>query len=281
MYVLLFLLPKNFISCLMGHLVSIRFPRFFAIAINRSFARLFSINLDEAVKPIEEYPSLQEFFIRRLKENVRPISAKENALVSPCDGMMGVSGVIDDGILLQAKGKYYSIRNLLVDEELAACFINGFYATLYLSPRDYHRFHMPIDGKIIKTIYIPGTLWPVNHWGVHTVKELFCQNERVISIVEHEKTGRLLAHIAVGATMVGKMHLNYCDIKKPCFRRQKPRVILHAPVEIKKGCELGQFMFGSTIIVLCEQGLIDGFVKEAPTYVKMGETLGIFAKDQK
>lgn len=271
-YIFLFLLPKNLLSHVVGYLVGLRLPTSLALKVNNLFAQAFSIDLSEAEKPIEAYPSLQEFFIRRLKANARPIVNKE-AIISPCDGFLSIAGNIDDGTLIQAKGKYYHLAELVGDYQLAARFLGGHYATIYLSPRDYHRFHAPVSGLVEKTIYIPGSLWPVNNWAVANVERLFCQNERVISLITEHKSKRLLAHIAVGATMVGKIDINYVD----CYQVRRGG-IEHPAVSLDAGQELGKFMFGSTIILLFEPGLMHDFVIKAPAKVKMGEILGTFNK---
>lgn len=273
-YCYLYLLPKNGLSSLLGKLVGMPLPRGLAKFINRRFAKAFKVNLEEAERHIDEYDNLQEFFIRRLKPGLRPISMDENILVSPCDGFMSVGNSIVDGQLMQVKGKTYALADLLKDQKLAQIFSGGYYATIYLSPRDYHRFHIPLDGDIVRTVYIPGALWPVNQWGVTNIDGLFCQNERVITVISAAKTKRLMAHIAVGATVVGKIDLEYCKITKGNHQKHHPEEILHEPIAVKKGVPLGKFMFGSTIIMLMEPGLMGGFTKQAPSHVKMGETLG-------
>lgn len=270
-YLLLILLPKNLLSRFIGRLVSIRWPRPLARVIVRGFAHIFSIDVSEAEKQIDEYGSVQEFFIRRLKPGARKLPDGANLLLSPCDGVMSETGFIKHGQLIQAKGKTYQLRDLVGSQEIANCFEGGYFATIYLSPRDYHRFHMPCDGVIKQTIYIPGALWPVNAWAVRNINNLFCINERIISMLktEHDK---LLAHIAVGATNVGKIKLEYCSIESNLDG--KASMIKHDnQIKMNKGQELGRFMFGSTVIILCEQGLIDTFLKPAPAKVKMGEVL--------
>jgi phosphatidylserine decarboxylase len=274
-YIILFLLPKNLISCLMGKLVSIRFPARISARINQCFARHYNINLSEAGKPLAEYPCLQDFFIRQLKPGLRPISLEDNVVISPCDGMLSSAGRIERDLLIQAKGKLYSVHDLLDDPELAAHFYNGCYATLYLSPRDYHRFHVPMDGEIQKSIYLPGSLWPVNRWAVSNINNLFCQNERIISLIAHEASHLMLAHIAVGATMVGKIELDYGHMSnRP---RAATKNIENKAYKVRRGETLGKFMFGSTIILLFQQGLLNSFAKTAPSQVKMGEILGKLA----
>lgn len=273
-YTLLFLLPKNFVSCMLGKLVSLPLPRGLALFVNKWFARVFKIDLDEAALPIENFPNLQQFFIRRLKPGTRPIADGEHLMVSPCDGHMSVHGTIVEDQLLQIKGKYYGLLNLLRDTDCTARFRAGHYATIYLSPRDYHRFHCPIDGVIVRSFYIPGTLWPVNRWAVSSVEQLFCQNERVVTLIEEPHTKKLMAHIAVGATVVGRMALAYTDFDQYLKTGAAIQEIDHVPIMVSRGQELGRFMFGSTIVLLMEPGLMTSFTKMAPTHVKMGETLG-------
>ena len=271
---LLYLLPKNFISCLLGKLVSINLPLPLARMVNRAFARAAKINLAESERPIESYVNLQEFFIRQLKPGLRPIDERNEAIVSPCDGYLSISEKTAFDQLMQIKGRYYRLNDLLGDSELATRFISGHNATLYLSPRDYHRFHMPVDGDITQSYHIPGALWPVNRWAVTNIDQLFCQNERVVTIIKERVTQKLMAHIAVGACVVGRIALAYADFNQYKNNDRAARKIAHEPVTMVKGQELGRFMFGSTIILLMEPGLMTSFVKEAPAHVKMGEILG-------
>lgn len=272
-YLLLYLVPKNLVSALMGKLSSIRWPKPIMLFINKAFVRIYKIDLDEALLPIEQYETLQDLFIRRLKPGLRRLSTTSGVL-SPCDGTVSIADKIVSGQLIQAKGRLYSLENLLQDQEQRAAFKNGSYATIYLSPKDYHRFHMPVDGQIVKTTYIPGQLWPVNNWAVANVSELFCQNERVITLIKTEKG--LLAHIAVGATMVGKIDMDYCQI--PDYKKSKGKVILDhgSSLSLRAGDDLGKFMFGSTIILLFSEGLVDSFAVKAPASIRLGELLGRF-----
>lgn len=278
LYALLYIVPKNWLSCFVGYLVSIYLPHFLNKIVINLFIKLCKIDVNEADKSVDEYPSLQEFFIRRLKPSVRPIAKEKNIIISPCDGTLSIAHKIENNSLIQAKGKSYSIDKLVNNKELGTRFMSGYQATLYLSPRDYHRFHAPVDGEIIETVYIPGSLWPVNKWAVNNVENLFCENERVITLIKEEASGKLLAQIAIGATLVGKIHLNYCDFshdKKNHLRISQK--IHHGIVNIKKGQELGRFMFGSTIILLLEPGFTEGFTLPFKRSVKMGETLGTVA----
>lgn len=280
-YLLLYLLPKNCISKLLGKLVSMRLPKSLARCVNRAFASIFAIDLTEAELPIDAYPTLQEFFIRRLKPGLRCVNTDEKILVSPCDGFLSVADSIERDTLMQVKGKYYSLTDLLITKNLAERFVNGHYATLYLSPKDYHRFHSPVDGEIIETWYIPGALWPVNKWAVATIDQLFCQNERVITIIRERHTQKLLAHVAVGATVVGKIALAYNDFDQYAKGDGAMRAVYHEVLPIKKGEELGRFMFGSTVVLVMEPGLMVSFAKVSQTDMKMGETLGNLQLERK
>lgn len=273
-YLILYLVPKNLVSMLMGKLVSIEWPPKFNEAIIKAFVKIFKINLKEAERPLKHYKSLQEFFVRKLKPNLRPIDQEGEVIVSPCDGMMSQAGIIENGLIMQVKGKFYSIEDLLGSNELMQKFEGGYYCTIYLSPKDYHRFHSPVDGEIIETRYLPGSLWPVNNWAVNNVDNLFCLNERIISIISERNTSKHLAYIPVGATMVGKIRLEYCDLETN--KEVKCSIINHEIDEriyVAKGQELGKFMFGSTVVMLMEKGLSKGFINCSPNKVMMGEAL--------
>ncbi len=272
-YVLLFLLPKNLASHLMGKLVSINWPKSINNWIIRRFIAIFSIDANEAEKTIDAYPSLQEFFIRKLKPGLRTVSQADNVIISPCDGLMSEAGLIEQGRLLQVKGKYYGVSDLLSCPKLAQRFEGGYFCAIYLSPKDYHRFHVPVDGRIVTTSYVAGTLWPVNKWAVKNIANLFCINERTISLIEESVTKKNIAYVAVGATMVGKIKLDYCAVES---QGGKSLLIEHEgqnQVKVNKGQELGRFMFGSTVVMLFEKGLISGFEKATPAQLCMGELM--------
>jgi len=235
--------------------------------INRSFVKRYSIDLTEAEKPLDDYTSLQELFSRKLRLGIREIPTSHDVVISPCDGRLSQIGKIEKGHLIQAKGREYPLDEFLGDESLSKLFIDGYFATLYLSPRDYHRFHVPVDGEITKTLYVKGTLWPVNDWAVSNINNLFCQNERFISLIQRDEG--FIAHVAIGATMVGKIHLNYCSFP----REKKHGFIPHEKIKIAKGDELGQFLFGSTIVLLFQEGIVDSFNLSAPRHVKVGDIL--------
>jgi phosphatidylserine decarboxylase len=159
------LLPKNAVSRLAGRIVSLRLPALLQRWQIRAFARVFGVDWSEIRDPITSFRSLQDFFVRALLPEARPADTAPDAFVSPCDGAWGESGIVKEGTLLQIKGRPYSLGALLGDDASAQHFEGGPYATLYLSPRDYHRFHAPCDAHVARLRYLPGTLWPVNRAG--------------------------------------------------------------------------------------------------------------------
>lgn len=173
-------LPQNVMSRTMGKITASRFSR---LAI-RHYIRHYNIDPSIVEKPIREYRSLKEFFARRLKPGVRTIAPGDDVVASPVDGTVSQMGDIHEGTLIQAKGKQYSLADLLGDTpEAAKRFYGGKFITIYLSPRDYHRIHMPVEGDLIRYTYVPGRLYPVNQLGIEHVDKLFARNERLVTHV--------------------------------------------------------------------------------------------------
>ena len=207
-------LPQRYMSHFAGIVMSTRLPAPLASRAVKAFGSFYRVNMDEVRDPLESFPSLQSFFTRALKEGVRPIDPAPEAFVSPCDGAWGASGTIEQGLALQVKGRAYSVATLLADDELAKRFDGGTFATLYLSPRDYHRFHAPLSGDVLEARHVPGALWPVNNAGIAHIDGLFAKNERIVAIVRPDAPAppdARLAMIAVGATMVGKVRVEFDD----------------------------------------------------------------------
>jgi phosphatidylserine decarboxylase len=272
------LLPRNFMSRVAGHVARVSLPGPLRRAQLRSFGKTFGVNFDEVKEPLDSFRNVQDFFIRELKEGARPIDEAADAFVSPCDGAWGQAGEVAAGQMLQVKGQSYSVRALLDDDELAARFEGGTYATLYLSPKDYHRFHSPCAGAVVRADYIPGTLWPVNRAGVRYVDGLFAQNERIVAYLEPEggPEGALLAMVAVGATMVGKVHVNFDDLTTnvPGTPRTERRYEGEQRPALAKGGEWGRFEFGSTIVLVATPGLVDLEVGPAGEALRLGRRIG-------
>lgn len=257
--------PKNALSRLAGRFASLRLPGPLQRAEIRAFAWLADVKLAEARDPVESYASLQKFFVRELREGARPIKGDETRLVAPCDGAWGVSGRIEAGTILQLKGRPYSVAELLGDPERAADYEDGCYATFYLSPRDYHRFHTPMAGCIRRVDYCPGSLWPVNAMGLRGIDRLFARNERIIAYLDvgREETGSTatttattteippIALVAVGATMVGSVRLTFADLRTNLAGARAEQRHLGDPApSFSRGEEWGHFEFGSTIVML-------------------------------
>jgi phosphatidylserine decarboxylase len=271
------LLPKNAISRLMGKMVSLKLPKPLVKAEISAFGKAFGIDFDEVKEPLSHFSSLQDFFVRELKGGKRPVERDPKALVSPCDGAWGQAGTIEDGTLLQIKGRPYRLAALLGDETLAQKLEGGQYATLYLSPRDYHRFHAPFAGRVTSATYLPGYLWPVNPWAVANVDELFCINERIAWVLQHDSDpDHMAVMVAVGATMVGKVHVEFdpslsTNIASPLPDRRSYG--LNARL-FEKGEEMGRFEFGSTNVMITSPKFAKLQIESPSTAIKMGQRMG-------
>ncbi len=268
-------LPRSTVSRAFGAISEIELPHRLRSVVNGGFATFAGIDTSEAAAPPSAYRSLNAYFTRKLKVGARPSEADApNQLVSPVDGRLTQLGSLEDGTLIQAKGRTYRLDDLLDSGAQARRFEGGVYMTIYLSPRDYHRIHSPADATITGLSYIPGTLWPVNPLSVRHVDDLFAVNERVISYLESPDLGAL-ALIKVGATCVGRITLSYHDIQSNGAFRRRRDVTLERPVPIGVAEELAAFNLGSTVILLLEDpsfALRAGL--ELGQKVRMGELIG-------
>jgi len=253
MYRYLRYVPKNHLSRTVGRIVHTRLPRPIARRLVGWFAKTYQIDVDDASRPWQEYPSIGHFFIRDLREGLRPI---ESDVVSPVDGTLRSFGIIEGGRLVQVKGKDYALARFLGDDAEAKRFESGVFFNFYLSPQDYHHVHSPVSGSIVHSVHIPGKLWPVNDWSMENVAELFAVNERVITSMECA-LGRV-AVVMIGATNVGKMSVVYDSfISNSTMTTQTVARQYHIPVGIEAGDRLGTFHMGSSVVVLFEPGRID------------------------
>jgi phosphatidylserine decarboxylase len=275
MYSLLRFIPKNHLSYLVGVIVKWELPFGLSIWMIRQFAKHYGVNISEAEKQIEDYRSLFDFFTRKLKSGARPI---DNGVVSPVDGRIVEFGEINNGQLIQAKGKLYTVESLLKNTEFSQKFINGFYITIYLAPGDYHRIHYPVSGKIVSSIYIQGALWPVNRWSVENIEELFSVNERLITTIDTNNS--LVSVVKVGATNVGAIRVFYDEIvtnQQPGFMATN-RVVAKKYIDSvvgEKGKEMAVFEMGSTVILLFEKkhfSLNSSIAKNS--LIKVGQNIG-------
>jgi len=255
MYRLLRFVPKNHASYFVGKLVHLPLPPPLATPLVRWFARAFDIDTEIAARPLHEYPSIGAFFTRELKEGFRPVAG---TVVSPVDGTLRGFGSVTDGKIEQVKGKTYSMRTFLGDDELSGRFEEGVYFNFYLSPQDYHHIHSPVDGDVVKSVHIPGRLWPVNDWSLRNIEDLFSVNERVVTFLQTESMG-LVAVVMVGATNVGKMSVTYDAFitNTALAKRTVERHAYDKPLRLAAGARLGTFHMGSSVVVLFEKGRID------------------------
>lgn len=272
---LLRLLPKSALSSAVGLASRAPAPRSVHRLAMRTFAWKFRVDLEEAELPLSAYGTFAQFFTRRLRPGARPIDLREGVLVSPVDGVVSQLGEVEAGECLQAKGIRFSVERLLDDEEEASQFEGGAFATFYLSPRDYHRIHAPLEGAIQGYTYLPGQLWPVSPVSVRSKRALFCLNERLVTYFA-TPAGRM-ALVAVGATCVARIRASYDQLLThqggPRSRRR-----YSAPIPVAKGEEIGQFEMGSTVILLFQRGRArwdSGLSPGAP--VRLGRRIGEIA----
>jgi phosphatidylserine decarboxylase len=267
------LLPRAVLSRAVGAATRVRAPAGLHRVAMRRFARAYDVQLDEAERPLEGYRTFSEFFSRSLKDGARPIEAGERVVVSPVDGVVSEAGLIERGECVQAKGLAFPVVELLGDSEEAKPFADrGSFATLYLSPRDYHRVHAPLGGGIAGWRYLPGELWPVNPASVRSLRALFALNERLVTWLE-TPAGRC-AVVMVGATCVGRIHAVYDDVLTQAGKPPAAKAFA-TPLRVVKGDELGRFEMGSTVILLFASGKVAWDASLRPgARVTMGRRIG-------
>lgn len=246
-------LPQHGLTRLVGKLASAKAGKL-TTAVIRWFIKQYKVNMNEALHSDPgHFATFNQFFVRELKPDARPIALGDDLLTYPADACVSQFGPIVDGQLIQAKGHTYSALELLGgSKELADKFTDGGFATLYLSPRDYHRVHMPCDGTLRQMIYIPGDLFSVNPLTAENVPNLFARNERVVSIFDTEFGP--MAQVLVGATIVGSIEQVWAGTITPptgntIHKWDYPANGEHA-IRLKKGEEMGRFKLGSTVINL-------------------------------
>jgi phosphatidylserine decarboxylase len=269
-----YLLPKQRLTTFAGRVAGAKGGSMTTRLI-RWFVGKYGVNMAEAANPdIASYSSFNEFFTRPLKPGVRPLAQAD--FVCPVDGAISQFGAIDDHHMLQAKGHRFTTTDLVGgDAALAAQFRHGSFANLYLSPKDYHRLHMPCDGKLTRMIYVPGALFSVNPTTARGVPNLFARNERVVCVFESPEHGPFVL-VLVGATIVGSMATVWHGVVNP----KRPQKISEwdysgEDIVLKKGDEMGRFLLGSTIVMLFQAGTIGFNGDWAPERkVVLGELMG-------
>lgn len=269
-----YLLPQHLLSSGIHRLANCE-TQWVKNLLIKGFLALYDVNLDEALEPDPTaYRSFNDFFTRALKPETRPIHGDGHNLVSPADGVISQSQKIQDSVLIQAKCHDYTLEALLGgDISYAEQFRNGNAAVIYLSPRDYHRVHMPCDGTLVSMTYVPGDLFAVNPATVETVPGLFARNERLI--LRFETAEGPVCLIMVGAIFVGSMQTVWAGKITPPYRPTLQHWDYRAEnLAFRQGDEIGRFNMGSTVIVLTPDGQHDGMsALPTPASIKMGEPL--------
>jgi phosphatidylserine decarboxylase len=244
--------------------------------IIKKFAKYYNINTKEAVsRDLNKYPSFNHFFTRQLKPGVRPITAFENGVASPADGTVSQAGIISEDEIFLAKGKKFTVTALLGgDSKRADLFKNGIFTTIYLSPQDYHRIHMPLNGSIEETVYIPGRLFLINNSAINRVSDLFAKNERVVNIFNTEAGP--MALILIGSIFSSSIETVWDGVITPSPKSEiRQWNYPFNPPFAKKGEEMGRFNLGSTVIVLFSKDKVKWETNLVPgSRVQMGELIG-------
>ena len=268
-----YLIPKQALTVLAGKLAGAEAGGL-TTGIIRWFVGRYGVNMAEAANPdIASYASFNEFFTRPLRDGARPLAAAD--FICPVDGAISQFGAIERDQIFQAKGHSYSTAALVGgDCELAAQFEDGSFATLYLSPRDYHRIHMPCDGRLIRMIHVPGALFSVNPTTARGVPGLFARNERVVCVFDSPHGPFVLT--LVGATIVGSMATVWHGLVNPP-RPGHLREWNYADQQIalRQGDEMGRFLLGSTVVMLFPKGVVQFNPDWAPAQaIRLGEAMG-------
>lgn len=269
-----YLLPKQALTALAGKFANARAGGLTTRVI-RWFVGRYGVNMLEAANPdIQSYASFNEFFTRPLREGARPLAAAD--FVCPVDGAISQFGAIEHDNIFQAKGHNYTTAALVGgDRNLATQFQDGSFATLYLSPKDYHRIHMPCDGRLKRMIHVPGALFSVNPATARGVPGLFARNERVVCVFDSEHGPFVLT--LVGATIVGSMATVWHGVVNPPRRRDiREWNYEDGQVVLRKGEEMGRFLLGSTVVMLFPKNYLQFNPEWTPARaIRMGEMMGM------
>ena len=273
-----YLVPQHLLSRLIGRIAASEAP-WLKNSFIKWFVRRYNVDMSEALDsdPLS-YASFNAFFTRGLRDGARPLDASPHGVVSPADGVVSQAGRIENGRILQAKGQWYSALELIGgDQQIAAQFSDGEFATIYLSPRDYHRVHMPVAGKLQRMIYVPGDLFSVNQATAENVPRLFARNERLICLFD--TACGPVAVILVGAMIVAAIETVWAgQIAPPVARGSVRNESPTAPVELAKGAEMGRFKLGSTVVLLFGRNAVTWTdALSAGNFVRMGQHIGVHA----
>ena len=272
-----YLLPKRLLTQFAGLVANMRGGAL-THAIIRNFVAKYRVDMSEAADPrIESYASFNDFFTRPLRDGARPLA--DAPLVCPVDAAISQYGPIEHDQIFQAKGHSYSTRALVGgDQQLAHEFNHGHFATLYLAPKDYHRIHMPCEGRLKRMIYVPGDLFSVNPLTARHVPGLFARNERVVCVFD-TAFGPFI-NVLVGATIVGSVATVWHGVVNPPRTREIREWHYDGQdIVLGKGAEMGRFLLGSTVVMLFPRNVVTFTPDWAPTKpVRLGEAMGTFVQ---
>ena len=268
-----YLIPQHGLSRLVGWFASSEID-FIKNTFISNFAKKYAVNMQEAKEEdLSQYKSFNDFFTRELKDGARPIADGEGTLVNPADGAVSQLGKIELGRVFQAKGRDFSVTELLGgDSDRAATFLNGDFATIYLSPKDYHRVHMPCAGKLLETIYVPGDLFSVNPTTAQGVDGLFARNERLVCMFETQYGP--MAMVLVGAMIVAGIETVWSGQVCPLPKKAQVQDYTQSEIRLEKGEEMGRFKLGSTVVLCFPENTVsflEAIKAESP--LVMGEAL--------
>ena len=272
-----YILPHHLISWLVYHLARIEWSLIKNISLD-IYLSLHEVNMSEAAEENPyAYKNLNAFFTRALKPDARAFDSNEKTLLCPVDGAVSQAQAIEQGRVFQAKGRDYSLLELVGGiDELARPFENGQFATLYLSPRDYHRIHMPLAGRLTDMVYVPGRLFSVAPHTVNTIPRLFARNERLVC--KFETASGPMIMVLVGAINVSAIDTVWAgSVTPPSKRRVIHTTYETVDIRLDKGAEMGRFNLGSTVIMLMGENVELDELMVAGNSVRLGQAMGVYS----
>lgn len=269
-----YLIPQHGLSRIVGSLADSKNPWIKNTFITR-FAERYQVDMSEAAEPdLSAYENFNAFFTRALKPNARPLDSRTDSILCPADGAISQLGPIEQDQIFQAKGHSYSLADLLASDTDASAYVGGQFATVYLSPRDYHRVHMPLAGRLTKAVYVPGELFSVNTRTAENVPNLFARNERLVA--HFDTTLGPMVVILVGAMIVASIETVWGGVEPIGSSIRVREFSENEQLTLNRGAEMGRFRLGSTAIVLFGPDVMawdEQFSAGTPT--RMGERMGI------
>ena len=268
-------LPHHLVSRLVFHLTRFRGP--LVKPMIRWFVKTYKVDMSDALhEELDDYITFNDFFVRALKPSARPLAIQENAIACPADGRVSECGEIMNGYMLQAKNQFFSVEDLIGgDKNLAKMFMGGRFATIYLAPHNYHRIHMPINGRLKQMIHVPGRLFSVAPWTVRQVSRLFARNERLVCLFSTPSGP--MAIILVGAINVAAIETVWSGlVTPPKGKKISEYDYSHTTKDFSKGAEIGRFNMGSTVILLTTEKVNWSKGLKAGQPLMMGQAIGQF-----